>query len=249
MRPRSSALRLVALLVGVAATAAAQQEPKPQDLPDAPAPKQPGEPQNHHHRINTTIEVLEKRSIFFPEIATSPGPLSVKQKFELFVGESVAPSRFLLSAAGAGISQARNSLEGYGQGAGGYGKRFGSSLATVESTNFFGAFLISSMLHRDPRYFLTLHGGPAHRIGYALSHIVVSRTDKGKNAANWAGIIAPLLAEGLANSYLPVKEQTAGRTFQRYGIRIGSNTAANVLREYWPAISRNLRIRQVAPSP
>ena len=239
----------MALLVGVAATGAAQQEPAPRDLPDAPAPKQANTPQKRQNRFNTTIAVLEKRSIFFPEIATSPGPLSVKQKFELFAGESVAPSRFLGSAAGAGISQARNSREGYGQGAGGYGKRFGSSLATVTSSNFFGTFLISSMLRRDPRYFLTLHGGPGHRIAYALSRIVVSRTDEGKNAANWAGMIAPLLAEGLANSYLPVKEQTAGRTFQRYGIRIGLNTAANALREYWPAISRNLRITQVAPTP
>jgi hypothetical protein len=248
MRPCSSALRLMALLVGVATTAAAQQDPK-QDLPDAPTPKQASTQPKHQNRINTTIAVLERRSVFFPEIATSPGPLSVKQKFELFAGESVAPSRFLRSAAGAGISQARNSLDGYGQGAAGYGKRFGSSLATVTSSNFFGTFMISSMLHRDPRYFLTLHGGPGHRIGYALSRIVVSRTDEGTNAANWAGMIAPLLAEGLANSYLPVKEQTAGRTFQRYGIRIGLNTAANALREYWPAISRNLRITQIAPMP
>jgi hypothetical protein len=248
MRPCSSALRLMALLVGVATTAAAQQDPK-QDLPDAPTPKLVSTQPKHQNRINTTIAVLEKRSIFFPEIATSPGPLSVKQKFELFAGESVAPSRFLRSAAGAGISQARNSLDGYGQGAAGYGKRFGSSLATVTSSNFFGTFMISSMLHRDPRYFLTLHGGPGHRIGYALSRIVVSRTDEGTNAANWAGMIAPLLAEGLANSYLPVKEQTAGRTFQRYGIRIGLNTAANALREYWPAISRNLSITQIAPMP
>jgi hypothetical protein len=248
MRPCSSALQLMALLVGVATTAAARQDAK-QDLPDAPTPKQASTQPKHQNRINTTIAVLEKRSIFFPEIATSPGPLSVKQKFELFAGESVAPSRFLRSAAGAGISQARNSLDGYGQGAAGYGKRFGSSLATVTSSNFFGTFMISSMLHRDPRYFLTLHGGPGHRIGYALSRIVVSRTDEGTNAANWAGMIAPLLAEGLANSYLPVKEQTAGRAFQRYGIRIGLNTAANALREYWPAISRNLRITQIAPMP
>src|SRR5882762_9360547 len=230
MRPCSSALRLVALLVGVAATAAAQQEPKPRELPDAPVPKPASTQQKRQNPVNTTIEVLERRSIFFPEIATSPGPLSTKQKFELFAGESVAPSRFLRSAAGAGISQARDSLDGYGQGMGGYGKRF-----------------VSSMLHRDPRYFLTLHGGPGHRIGYALSRIVVARTDEGKNAANWAGMIAPLLAESLANSYLPVKEQTAGRTFQRYGIRIGLNTAGNALREYWPTIFRNLRITKVAP--
>src|SRR5216684_5726843 len=248
MRHGPRVLRLIALLVGTAATAAAQQDPKPpRDLPDAPSPKQESAPRKRQNHINTTIEVLGRRSVFFPNIATSVGPLSSKQKFELFADETVAPSRFLSSAAGAGISQARNSLAGYGQGAGGYGKRFGSSMATAASNNFFGTFLISSVLRRDPRYFPTLHGGAGHRIGYALSRIVVARTDEGKDAVNWAGMLGPLLAESLANSYLPVKEQTAGRTFQRYGIRIGLNTASNALREYWPSIFRNLRITKIAP--
>ncbi len=245
----SWALRLMALLMGVATTAAAQQEPKPQDLPDAPVAKQESAPQKRQNRVQTTIEVLERRSIFFPDIAASKGPLGSKQKFELFADESVAPSRFLSSAAGAGIGQAQNSLPGYGQGMGGYGKRFGSSMATAASTNFFGTFVISSMLHRDPRYFVTLHGGFGHRVGYALSRIVVARTDEGKDAANWAGMLGPLLAESLANSYLPVKEQTAGRTFQRYGVRIGLYTASNVLREYWPSIFHKLRITKIAPAP
>ncbi len=247
MRHGPSALRLIALLVGGAATAAAQQEPKPRDLPDAPVPKQQSVPQKRQNRLDTTIVVLGRRSIFFPEIAASKGPLSRKQKFELFEGESVAPSRFLSSAAGAGISQARNSLDGYGQGADGYGKRFGSSMATAAANNFFGTFVISSLLHRDPRYFVALHGGAGHRVGYALSRIVVSRTDEGKDAANWAGMLGPLLAESLANSYLPVKEQTAGRTFRRYGVRIGLNAASNAVREYWPTIFRNLRITRSAP--
>ena len=247
MRQGSMALRLIALLVAVAANAAAQQEPKPQDLPNAPVAKQESAPQKRQNPINTTIEVLARRSIFFPEIATSRGRLSTRQKFELFADESVSPSRFLSSAAGAGISQAQNSLDGYGQGMGGFGKRFGSSMATGAANNFFGTFVISSLLHRDPRYFLTLHGGAGHRIGYALSRIVVARTDEGKDATNWAGILSPLLAESLANSYLPVKEQTAGRTLQRYGWRIGLNTASNALREYWPTIFRSLRITKIAP--
>jgi len=247
MRHGPSALRLIALSVAVAATAAAQEEPKTRDLPDAPAAKQDSTPQKHQNPYNTTIEVLGRRSIFFPNIATSVGPLSSKQKFELFADESVAPSRFLSSAFGAGIGQAQNSLEGYGQELGGYGKRFGSSMATAASNNFFGTFLIASLLHRDPRYFVTLHGGAGHRIGYALSRIVVSRKDDGRDAANWPGILGPLLAESLASSYLPVKEQTAGRTFQRYGIRVGLNTASNALREYWPTIFRSLRITKIAP--
>jgi hypothetical protein len=243
----SAVLRLAVLILTLAPLGAAQQNPKPKDLPDAPAPKQESAPQKHQNTFNTTFEVLSRRSVFFPNIATSAGPLSTRQKFELFADESVAPSRFLSSAAGAGISQARNSLSGYGQESGGYGKRFGSSMATAAANNFFGTFLISSILHRDPRYFVTLRGGPVHRIGYALTRIVVSRTDEGKDAANWAEMLGPLLAESLANSYLPVKEQTAGRTFQRYGIRIGLNTASNALREYWPTIFRNLRLTKIGP--
>src|SRR5437764_14753865 len=109
------------------------------------------------------------------------------------------------------MSQARNSLDGYGQGMRGYGERFGSSMATAAANNSFGTFLISSLLHRDPRYFVTLHGGARHRSGYALSRIVVARTDDGKDAANWAGMLGALLAETLANSSLAANGQTAGR--------------------------------------
>src|SRR5437879_1702266 len=247
MRPGPSALRVFALLVAVAATAAGQQEPKPKDLPDAPAPKQENASQKRDNRFHATVEIISRPSIFFPNIATTAGPLNTKQKFELFAGLSVAPSRFLSSAAGAGIGQAENSLPGYGQEMGGYGKRFGSSMATAASNNFFGTFVIASLLRRDPRYFVTLHGGAGRRIGYALSRIVVSRTDEGRDGANWPGILGPLVAETLANSYLPVKEQTGARTMQRYGIRIGLNTASNALREYWPTIFRSLRITKIAP--
>src|SRR5229473_2476661 len=243
----SAALRFAVLMITLAPVGAAQQDPRPKDLPDAPAPKQESAPQKRQNPFNATIEVLGRRSIVFPNIATSREALSSKQKFELFADESVAPYRFLSSAAGAGISQARNSLGGYGQEIGGYGKRFGSSMATAASNNFFGTFVISSLLHRDPRYFVTLHGGAGHRIGYALSRIVVARTDDGKDAANWAGMVGPLLAESLANSYLPVKEETAGRTFRRYGIRLGFTAGANIVKEYWPTIFRDLRIAKIAP--
>jgi hypothetical protein len=198
--------------------------------------------QNRSNSIQTTFEILERRSVFFPDLATSKGPLKVGQKFELFADESIAPSRFVSSAFSAGISQARDSLPGYGQEIGGYGKRFGSSMATAASSNFFGTFVLSSALHDDPRYFVLLHGGLGRRIGYALSRTFVTRTDAGTAGANWPRLIGPLLAEGLANSYLPENERTAGKTFRRYGLRIGYTTAGNILKEYWPSIFRGLRL-------
>lgn len=247
MRYGSRALRFAAVLLFSAEAAAAQQEPMPKDLPEAPAPKQQQTPRKHDSALETTFEVLGRRSIFFPDLAASPGPLNSKQKLELFVDKSVAPSRFLSSALGAGIRQAQDSLPGYGQGMSGYGSRLGSSMATGASTEFFGTFLFASLLHRDPRYFVNLHGGPWRRIGYGVSRLVVTRTDTGTEGANWPGMLGPLFAESLANSYLPVKEQTAGRTFRRYGLRLGFTAGANIVKEYWPTIFRNLRIAKIAP--
>jgi len=242
---RAGALPVV-LLIGVTSLFA-QQEPSTKPLPDAPLPKQEPAPPKHESPLQATFEILGRRSIFFPDLAASSGPLDAKQKLELFAGKSVAPSRFLSSSLGAAIGQARGSLSGYGGEWGGYGKRFGSSIATGASTEFFSTFLFASLLHRDPRYFVLLRGRPMRRIGYGLSRLVVTRTDSGKEAFNWPGTLGPLFAESLANSYLPVSEQTAGRTFQRYGIRLGFTGATNILKEYWPTIFRSLRIERIAP--
>jgi len=231
----------------VAEIVAAQQDPKLKDLPEAPRPKQEQAPPKHGNPLGATVGILGRRSIFFPDLATSPGPLRSKQKLELFADKSIAPSRFLTSALGAGIGQARDSLPGYGEGASGYGKRFGSSMATGASTEFFGTFLFSSLLHRDPRYFVSLRGGAWRRMGYGVSRLVVARTDGGNQGGNWPGMLGPNFAESLANSYLPVKEQTAGRTFRRYGVRLCFTAGTNVLKEYWPSIFRSLRIQKFAP--
>lgn len=247
MRYGFQALRLGAILLLSVEAVAAQQQPKPKDLPDAPVPKQEQASQKHDNAFRETVEILGRRSIFFPDLAASPGPLGTKQKLELFADKSVAPSRFLSSGAGAGIHQALDSLPAYGQGMSGYGKRLGSSMATGASSEFFGTFLFASLMHRDPRYFVSLHGGPWHRIGYGVSRLVITRTDAGTEGANLPGLLGPLFAESLANSYLPAKEQTAGRTFSRYGIRLGFTAGSNIAKEYWPTIFRSLRIAKIAP--
>jgi len=243
----SWALRLGTILFLVAEAVAAQQQPKPEDLPEAPAPKQEPAPHKHDNAFQTTFQILGQRSIFFPDLAASPGPLNSKQRLELFVDKSIAPSRLLATGLGASIGQAHDSLPGYGQGMNGYGKRLGSSMATGASTEFFGTFLFSSLFRRDPRYFVSLRGGPWHRIGYGVSRLVVTRTDAGTEGVNWPGMLAPLFAESLANSYLPVQEQTSGRTFRRYGVRLGFTAGTNIVKEYWPTIFRSLRIAKVAP--
>jgi hypothetical protein len=250
MKQRTHALVAAALALFVTPKAMAQQKPDPTNLPDAPAPKQDQNAAAQKQEENifaTPLGLITRKSYVYPELATTPGPLTSLQKFELFLSKSTAPPQILSSAAGAGISEARGTLAGYGQGGEGYGKRFGSSMASGASTHFFETFLLPSMLHEDPRFFVKLNGGFAQRAGHALRRVLVIRTDAGKETFNLPGTLGPLLAEGLANVYLPDSERTAERTFQRYGIRIGLSAANNLLKEYWPTIFKSLRIGKVAP--
>jgi hypothetical protein len=248
---RARAIFLLAGLLAGGRAAVAQRAVKLESLPDAPIPKQDpaGAPQQKSETpLKATIGILGKRSVFFPELAFDKGALSPTQKLELAVDETVAPSRFLGSAFTAGIGQARNALPGYGQEWNGYAKRFGSSVASNASSHVFGTFLLPSMFHQDPRYFVKLFGGPGSRIRYAVERVVVTRTDDGRQTFNWSGVLSGLMAEGLANSYLPDGERTAGKTFSRFGYRIGFGALDNIVKEYWPTIFRSLRITKVVPS-
>ncbi|MFZ0908585.1 MAG: hypothetical protein WAN24_03840 [Candidatus Acidiferrales bacterium] len=253
------ALRMVpagALLALMCLPAMAQQEPKPsnppspdQTAPDQAAPNPPEKPKNMPMAVEDTMKLLAKRSIFFPDLATDKRALRPLQKLQLATDNSVAPSTIAGDLIGAGYDQATNSLSGYGGGWGGYGKRFGSSVATGTTDQYLRTFLLPTWLHEDPRYFVKLRGTPAKRILYAVTRVLVTESDSRKEEINWSEIAGPLMAEGLANVYLPSEERTVARTFRRYGIRVGFDGAINVVKEYWPTIFRELRLSQISATP
>lgn len=237
-----------AVVILSSCTAVAQQKPSGANLPDTPTPKQNQKGQNEgRNPFASPLGLIAKRSYVYPELATTDRPLSAKEKFELFLSKSSSPPQILSSMVGAGIGQARNALPGYGQGWPGYGKRFGASIASGASSHFFGTFVLPSVLREDPRFFVMLKGTRRERVGHALRRVLVIRTNEGNETFNIPGTLGPLLAEGLANVYLPDSERTPGKTFQRFGVRIGFGAANNLVKEYWPTIFKSLRIDKVAP--
>ena len=59
----------------------------------------------------------------------SPSPLTTHGKWRLFAKDTTDPFTFGWAAFEAALAQANNDFPGYGQGAAGYGKRFGAALA------------------------------------------------------------------------------------------------------------------------
>lgn len=184
--------------------------------------------------------LLNRKSIVFPDIAANAIPLTKAQKFELFVDNSISLHALTGAAFGAGLAQAVDTPRGFGQGGDGYAKRFGSSMARLASSNFFGTFVLASALHQDPRFFPRQEPTFARSVKYSLERVVITRNDNGKDVKNWSGLLGPLLSEGLANAYWPEQDRTAGQTFQRYGIDLAVRAGTNLLREYWPMIARRV---------
>jgi len=240
-RPRTPflAAAVLAILLNIPLVCRAQQGGNSQSPPDAPSAT--ANSSSRHKTPAAVFGTLARRSIFFPDIAATPGALSTGDKFKLFASDSISFGSVAESALAGAIAQGMDSPEGYGQGWDGYGKRFGSSMARRASSEFFGTFLLASALREDPRFFPQEDPTFTGSVKYSVERLFVTRSDAGEDVANWSGLLGPLMAEGLANAYWPEHERTAGQTFERYGTDLASRIGTNMLRNYWPVFFKKLR--------
>jgi hypothetical protein len=226
------------------------QQSQPEPAPDAPAQSQPtqttSQPSNPIQSGVVLFKLLQQKSLVFPDLATSQGPMSSWQKFKLAANNSISLSTIGAALIGSGYGQATNRPSGYHQGAEGYAKRFGADMARSASYNLFGNFLLASALHEDPRFFVKKNLSFGQSVKYAAVRVVYTSTDAGEKQINYSGLIGPLMAEGLANAYYPDKNRTAGGTLTRYAVDLGWRFGGNLLRQYWPTLNRRLRL---APEP
>jgi hypothetical protein len=213
-----------------AGTSPTAQTPSGQ-VPSAPS-KMPGE---------ALYNLLQEKSIVFPDIALNTERLSPGEKFQLFVDNSISVHTITWAMLGSAVGQADDSPTGYGEGWDAYAKHFGSSMGRQASSEFFGTFLMASALHEDPRFYPEVNPGFFHAVKYSVQRVFVTRNDDGRDVANWSGLAGPLMGEGPANVYWPDRNRTVGDTFLRYGLDLASKTGGNMLREYWPVFYGKIR--------
>src|SRR5207245_7621427 len=102
----------------------------------------------------------------------------------------------------------------YGQGAEGFGRRFGAEFAGQASSRFFKDFAYPWIFSEDPRYYRLAHGSVRKRLLHALEHAVVAHRDHGTrrfNISEWLGTTSAVL---LNNTYQPDKKRGFANTAQ-----------------------------------
>lgn len=184
------------------------------------------------------IHVQEKQRVlgFVPNFYVSyiphAAPLNPKQKFELAWKATLDPITFGVTGAIAGIEQAQNSFSGYGQGAQGYGRRYGATYADLVTSTFIGGAILPSVLKQDPRYFYKGSGSKRSRVLYAIGNAVICKGDDGRWQPNYSNVIGNLAAGGISNVYYPANDRGVGLTLESGLVGIGATAATNLLQEF-----------------
>jgi hypothetical protein len=165
-------------------------------------------------------------------------PLTSKEKFKVLVRTSFDLVEYPYIGFLAAISQAENSEPGFGQGAAGYGRRYGAYFADNTDENFWTGAILPSLLHQDPRYYQLGKGGFLHRSVYAVSRQFITLSDSGRTQFNFSEIAGSAIAAGISNTYHPIEDRTFGNTMSVWWTQVAWDTATSVIKEFWPDIRR-----------
>jgi hypothetical protein len=139
-------------------------------------------------------------------------PLSRKGKFWLATQDSFDYSSFALAGMVAGISQAKQSTPEFGENA--YVKYYWHCFADQFVGNCLTEAIMPTVTSQDPRYYTLGHGGFFRRSVYALSRLLITRTDSGGRKFNFFEIVGNGAGAGISNLYYPQQERTWTKTGQ-----------------------------------
>ncbi len=187
---------------------------------------------------------LESKRILgiFPNNRTSPSlkdykPLSAKKKFEIARQDSFDRGTVILAAAFAVDAQHTKANPSFGQGVDGYSRSIGAAYGDLVIGNYMTEAIYPAVLHQDPRYFRRGVGSKWSRLGYAMGQIFWTHTDSDRTQFNYSEILGNSTAVAISNAYYP-DQRSVTDAAAKLGMQIGVDMASNVLKEFWPEMSR-----------
>jgi hypothetical protein len=194
--------------------------------------------------VGTFGRKLDRKSTHMPHY--KPGDLlcslEIKDKFMLFIGDTLDPVSFLSSGFNAATDQATNVDPSFGQGMKGYGRRLVANVASDTTGRFLGDFVYPTIFGEDPRYYRLAHGPKRDRLFHAMEHVVVAHRDSGTRMFNFNEWFTLATAVVINNFYHPGNTRGFVPAAEGVGIALSIDMGTNIAQEFWPEIARKLKM-------
>jgi hypothetical protein len=167
------------------------------------------------------------------------------QKLYLAAHNLLDPFNLITILGEAGISVAANSHSGYGPGIPGWGRYVGVSFTQDTTGEFFGTFLIPSLVHQDPHYHRLPNASIKRRIAHAAYQVLWTQGDNGKGMINYADLAGFAIDDAIGNLYVPGQRTDGSSTASRYFIGLATAPIDNYVTEFLPDVARHIHVQVV----
>jgi len=233
----NSTVAVLALLCFRGALAAQDPQPAPPEPPASPADRPPDK------HLFGVLPNYRTADTTLPFRALTP-----REKFNIALHDSFDPPGFGIAAWYTAIYQLENTNPEFGQGIKGYVHRYATTYADQMLGNMMTEGAMPTLLHEDPRYYRRAHGSIPVRTAWALSRILVTRTDRGNYRFNFSEFLGNSLSAGIANAYYP-RNRTLGDDVSRLETQLLSDSISNCLKEFWPDIKKRFHLGPLHKHP
>ena len=173
------------------------------------------------------------------------GRMTPRQKAWLATRDVIDPFNAITILGNSAIFVGANSHSAYGPGMNGFGKNVGVSYAQDVTGEFFGTFLIPSLVHQDPHYHRLPNASIERRVAHALYQVVWTQGDDGNGMDNYANLVGFATDDEIGNLYVPGQRTNLPASASRYGIGLALAPVDNFITEFLPDLARHIHVRVV----
>jgi hypothetical protein len=172
-------------------------------------------------------------------------PLTPKEKAWLAIRNVGDPFNAITILGTSGIGIASDPHSAYGPGMPGFSRSVGVAYAQDMTGEFFGTFLIPSIVHQDPHYHREPGASIKRRIGHAILQVVWTQGDNSKGMINYANLVGFAIDDEVSNLYVPGRSTNLPASSARYAIGLALAPTDNFITEFIPDIAKHIHVQVV----
>jgi hypothetical protein len=172
-------------------------------------------------------------------------PMTPKEKAWLAARNVEDPFNALTILSLSAIDVGMNAHSPVGPGMSGWSRDVGISYTQDITGEFFGTFLIPSIVHQDPHYHRMPYASIPRRIRHAIVQVGWTLGDNGKGMVNYAAVVGFAIDDELGNLYVPGQQTDLPASGERYVTGLASAPIENFVTEFMPDVARRIHLRVV----
>jgi hypothetical protein len=146
--------------------------------------------------------------------------------------------------AAAGYEQVTNGSPNYGTDRGAFGQRLGAAAIRETSQGIFTDCVFAPILHMDSRYYIQGEQfGVFHRTVYAVTRVLVSKTDSGRATINAPLLLGYATSTAISNGYYPQINRNFKDSASEYGGSLGGAAIGFLVDEFSDGILKTFHLK------